>query len=75
MSPPEAGERFYEKARSAARALGYTNVELIEANFNTGSPSQPIPLARAMASTDAVPLEPGRTQVSVTFSGAVRLLR
>jgi len=75
----EAAERFYDKARAAARALGFADIELIEANFNTGAPPQPMPMARAMAASapDAapVPLEPGRTQVTVTFSGAVRLRR
>ncbi len=75
----EAAENFYERARSAARALGYGGVELIEANYGTGMPAQPIPLGRAMAASAApaaavpVPLEPGRSIVTVTFSGSVRL--
>ncbi len=75
----EAAETFYDKARNAARALGFGGIELIEANFGAGMPPQPMPLARAMAAgaapADAVPMpvEPGRSVVTVTFSGAVRL--
>jgi predicted secreted protein len=75
----EAADNFYERARSAARALAYGGVELVEANYGTGTPAQPVPLARAMAASAApaaavpVPLEPGRSVVTVTFSGTVRL--
>jgi uncharacterized protein YggE len=75
----EAADNFYERARSAARALGFSGVELVEANYGTGTPAQPVPLARAMAASAApaaavpVPLEPGRSVVTVTFSGTVRL--
>lgn len=75
----EAAERFYDRARAAARALGFADIELVEATFATGAPGHPAPLPRAMAASVAdaapVPLQPGRTQVSVTFSGAVRLRR
>lgn len=74
----EAAERFHEKARAAARALGFADIELVEANFNTGAPSQPL-LARTMAAPAAeaspVPLEPGRAKVTVGFSGVFRLRR
>lgn len=75
----EAAANFYDRARGAARALGFGDIELVEANFGTGSPSHPVPLARAMAGAappaDAapVPMEPGRSTVTVTFSGTVRL--
>lgn len=74
----EAAAGFHEKARAAARALGFADVELVEANFNTGAPPQP-PLARTMAAAAAeaspVPLEPGRARVTVGFSGVFRLRR
>ncbi len=75
----EAAENFYDKARSAARALGFGGVELIEASYSTGTPARPVPIGRAMAAGAPsaapvpVPLEPGRTVVTVSFSGAVRL--
>ena len=76
----EAAANFYDKARGAARALGFGDIELVEANYSTGAPPQPVPLARAMAAgaapaAEAVPLpmEPGRSVVTVTFSGTVRL--
>lgn len=76
----EAAERFFARARAAAKALGYPEIELVEANFNAGSP--PVAMARAsfargeMAADAApVPIEPGRSQVTVSISGALRLRR
>ena len=77
----EAAALFQEKARAAARALGYGDVELVEANLSSsGNPG--VPMMRAAMAKDAmgaeaapVPLEPGRSQVSVGFNGSFRLLR
>lgn len=77
----EAANQFREKARAAARALGFDDVELVEANLSSsGHPG--VPVMRAAMAKDAtgaeaapVPLEPGRSQVSVGFNGSFRLLR
>lgn len=76
----EAAAQFYEKARAAAKALGFDDVELVEANLASGSP--PVPMMRAAMAKDAmaaeaapVPIEPGRSQVSVGFNGTLRLIR
>ena len=75
----EAAQNFRDKARAAALALGYAGAELVEANYNTASPPMPVAMARARADLAAeavaVPLEPGRSRVTVTFSGAFRLTR
>ncbi|TXH49582.1 MAG: DUF541 domain-containing protein [Burkholderiaceae bacterium] len=76
----EAAARFKEKARLAAKALGYADFELVDVGLNTGMPPSPPIQARAMAmavqseAAVPVPIEPGRSQVSVTFSGTVRLI-
>lgn len=77
----EAAALFQEKARAAARALGYDGIELVEANLSSsGNPG--VPMMRAAMAGDAmraeaspVPLEPGRSQVSVGFNGSFRLIR
>lgn len=77
----EAAARLRERALEAAQALGYAGVELLEANLDGGAPRPPVLLARAgvMAAAPAdvtpLPVEPGRSQVIVTFSGTFRLLR
>ena len=75
----EAADRFHEKARDAALALGFAGFDLLEASLNTGGLQFPAPMPRgvAMAASagEPVPVEPGRSQVSVTFNGLVRLRR
>ena len=75
----EAAERFYENAREAARALGFRDVELIEANYNERQSARPVPMARtalsAAAEMPSVPMQPGQTTVTVSFSGTLRLKR
>jgi len=76
----EAATRFYEKARAVARALGFADVELVEASFGTGGAPMPrvaMAAARGGAAAEAapVPLEPGTSQVAVTLSGTLRLRR
>lgn len=74
----EAAAQLYERARAAARALGFAGVELVEANLSSGG-SGPMPMMRAaMAKPDGaeaapVPLEPGRAVVSVGIHGTLRL--
>ena len=75
----EAAERFYENAREAARALGFRDVELIEANYNERQSARPVPMARtalsAAAEMPSVPMQPGQTTATVSFSGTLRLKR
>ncbi len=77
----EAAAQFYAKARAAATALGFDDVELVEANL-ASSGHAPMPVMRAAMAKDAmaaeaapVPIEPGRSQVSVGFNGTLRLLK
>lgn len=75
----EAAERFYEHAREAARALSFGDVELIEASYNQSQSARPVPMARtalsAAAEMPTVPMQPGQTTVTVSFSGSLRLKR
>ncbi len=75
----EAAENFHARARNAAKALGFSSVELIEASYNKPS-MPPIPLARTMAvsaslnsAAPAVPMHAGQSTVTVSFSGSFRL--
>ncbi len=76
----EAAAQLYERARAAARALGFEGVELLEATLSSGG-SAPMPVMRAaMAQAAAaeaapVPLEPGHSVVSVGIHGTLRLTR
>ena len=76
----EAADRFHEKARIAAKALGFGSVELVDVGLNTAMPPvmpiQQRAMAMAAPAADAtvpMPIEPGRSLVTVTFSGTVRL--
>lgn len=75
----EAAARLHERARAAARALGFAGVELVDAALVSSSPRQPLGMARAapMLATEgaALPVEPGRSQVSVGFNATFRLRR
>ncbi|MEK9775323.1 MAG: SIMPL domain-containing protein [Quisquiliibacterium sp.] len=75
----EAANRFYQTAREAARALGFSEVELIEASYNKNQSGPPMPMARAVmsaaAETPSVPMQPGQATVTVSFGGALRLKR
>lgn len=76
----EAAAQLYERARAAARALGFEGVELVEATLSSGG-SAPMPVMRAAmpqaaaAEAAPVPLEPGRAVVSVGIHGTLRLTR
>jgi predicted secreted protein len=74
----EAAGSFREKAAAAARALGFPGFDLLEVTLHTSTPNGPVPIPRGIAmaaSAPPVPMEPGRTQVVVGFSGLVRLRR
>lgn len=72
----EAADRFYQKARDAAKALGYADVELMEVSYNQANSGTPAPrLMAARAEAASLPIEPGQAQVSVSFSGRVLLKR
>lgn len=73
----EAADRFYEKARDAAKALGFREVELIDIRYNQAGPVAPMPRGFSAARMEAasLPIEPGQARVSATFSGTVRLVR
>lgn len=72
----EAAERFYQKARDAAKALGFAEVELMDVQYNQSGQIGPVPrLMAARAEVASLPIEPGQAQVSVSFSGRVLLKR
>jgi predicted secreted protein len=77
----QAIERFRAQADEVARSFGFGGWALREVHVNAGESSPGLPPPRAMAmraagSEDAaLPVEPGRSQVSVTVNGAVQLLR
>lgn len=75
----DAAARLHERARAAARALGFAGAELVDAALVSSNPRLPVAMARAapMLAGDAaaLPVEPGRSQVSVGFTGTFRLRR
>ncbi|MNR71498.1 hypothetical protein D3C71_21260 [compost metagenome] len=81
-----AVSEFQEKARATATALGYTGTDIKEvAVGQSGFVPRPMMMMRGaaaygaeMASSAAaapVPMEPGKTEVTVTVSGTVNLLK
>ncbi|HWS75238.1 MAG TPA: SIMPL domain-containing protein [Quisquiliibacterium sp.] len=76
----EAAAQLYDRARATARALGFADVQLVEANLSSsGQPGVPMmraAMAQGAAPAEAtpVPLEPGRSQVSVTLNGTLKLI-
>ena len=72
----EAADLFYKKARDAAKALGYVDVELIEVQYNSVGQSRFQPRAMsARMEAASLPIEPGKAGVTVSFGGRVRLKR
>ncbi len=73
----EAAANFNTKARDAAKALGYAEVELIEVTYNQSGRSAPMPRAMMAARMEAasLPIEPSQSTVTVSFGGSVRLKR
>lgn len=74
----QAIERFQARATELAKAFGFGGYALREVAVNTNEPGF-TPRVRMMAaeakaaSADAVPVEPGRSAVTVTVSGSVQL--
>ena len=73
----EAADRFHEKARDAAKALGFQDIELLEVEYNHAGTATPMPRGVRAARMEAasLPIEPGHMQVRVSFGGSVRLKR
>jgi predicted secreted protein len=74
----QAIERFQSRATELAKAFGFGGYALREVAVNTNEPGF-MPRVRMMAadaksaSAEAVPVEPGRSAVTVTVSGSVQL--
>ena len=74
----QAIERFKAKAGELAKAFGFAGYTLREVAVNTNEPGF-MPRMRMMAqdakmaSAEAVPVEPGKSAVTVTVSGSVQL--
>ena len=75
----QAIARYRARAAEAAKAFGYAGYALREVAINSGEsrPPMPAPRMRAMAaaSEEALPVEAGKTEVSVSVSGSVQLTR
>ncbi|MBC5783295.1 SIMPL domain-containing protein [Ramlibacter sp. USB13] len=74
----QAIERFKAKAGELAKAFGFSGYTLREVSVNTNEPGfQPRMRMQAMdakvASAEAVPVEPGKSAVTVMVSGSVQL--
>jgi predicted secreted protein len=72
---------FQSRAQAAAKAFGYARYSLLEVAVHTQAPPPPPrPMLRGMAAGTApqsapVPVEGGRTTVTVTVNGSVKLER
>jgi len=75
----QAIARYRARAAEAAKAFGYAGYALREVAINSGESRPPIPAPRmramAVASEEALPVEAGKTEVSVSVSGSVQLTR
>ncbi|MCB2023084.1 MAG: SIMPL domain-containing protein [Burkholderiaceae bacterium] len=75
----QAIARYRARAAEAAKAFGYAGYALREVDINSGESRPPIPAPRmramAVASEEALPVEAGKTEVSVSVSGSVQLTR
>jgi len=73
----QAIARFQSRAQIAAKAFGYARFSLLEVGVHAQGvgPTPPRPMYKGMAAAEAapVPVEGGRTTVSVTVSGSVKL--
>lgn len=73
--------RFREKAADYARQFGYGSYTVREVHVSTAEAAPPMPRAMPMAAkaasaySDALPIEAGRADVSVTVSGTVQMRR
>ncbi|MBS0448492.1 MAG: SIMPL domain-containing protein [Proteobacteria bacterium] len=78
----EAIARFRAKAADYAKAFGYTGYTVREVSVNANEPPpgivRPMMMAKAAAaptSDDALPVEAGKSTVTVTVSGTIQLTR
>jgi predicted secreted protein len=77
----QAIANFRERAEAMARSFGFGSYTLREVNVSGGdAPGMPPPIvrmqaARAAAVEEALPVEAGKTQVSITVSGTVQLAK
>lgn len=71
-------ERYKQRAAEVTRQFGFNRWNLREVQLSTDAASPPMPVfkARAMAAPaadEALPVEPGRGQVSATVSGSIQM--
>ena len=75
----QAIARYRARAADAAKAFGYAGYTLREVTINSGESRPPIPAPRmramAVTSEEALPVEAGKTEVSVSVSGSVQLTK
>lgn len=71
-------ERYKSRAGEVTRQFGFNRWSLREVQVNTDTPpiGMPVPLrakAMAAAADEALPVEPGRGQVTATVSGSIQM--
>ena len=75
----QAIARYRARAAEAAKAFGYAGYTLREVDINSGESRPPVPAPRmramAVANEEALPVEAGKTEVSVSVSGSVQLTK
>lgn len=75
----QAIARYRARAAEAAKHFGYAGYALREVDINSGESRPPMPAPRmramAVASEEALPVEAGKSDVSVTVSGSVQLTK
>lgn len=75
----QAIARYRARAAEAAKNFGYAGYALREVNITSGEAHPPMPAPRmramAVASDEALPVEAGKSDVSVTVSGSVQLTK
>lgn len=76
----QAIANYRARATNAARQFGYAGYTLREVNIGSDETRPPIPAPRmramaAVASDEALPVEAGKSAVSVTVSGSVQLTK
>ncbi len=76
----QAIANYRARAADAAKQFGYAGYTLREASINSGESRPPIPAPRmramaAPASDEALPVEAGKSAVSVSVSGSVQLTK
>jgi predicted secreted protein len=75
----QAIQRFRARAGEVARGFGFRGYTLREVSVDSGEPAgAPVPMPRAMlargaAADESLPVEAGRTSVTVTVGGSVQL--